>query len=165
MAIQLTDPYEIHMYQLGRLITNLHSLEAILRIALLDSKNNSNIFYLQVGDLVDISAISQWEYLPDLIEKYNTKVSVTFPQYKLSNKADIVLLRNALAHGIILGKNSHPPHVLLKFGKSKGFPDKANVEFAQEMTDQWLQTQCNLIFEAINKVVEYLHAYGRAEFV
>lgn len=157
--MQLTKPIDIYAYHLGTLIGNLHSLEVALRVAL--SKGQFTVdLGVSEGQQVDTSAINEWAYLSRLVRRYNAQVSQTHPQYILAKGQALVDLRNALAHGIVLAKAPQPPLRLLKFGKVGGSKGKVVVEFSAEMTDQWLQNQRSIVWQAVETVGRYLEELG-----
>jgi len=157
--MELTSLIDIYAYHLGTLIGNLHSLEVALRVAL--SKGQFTVdLGVSEGQQVDQSAINEWAYLSDLVRRYNAQVSQTHPHYVLTKGLAIIDLRNALAHGIVLAKAPQPPLRLLKFGKVGGSKDKVVVEFSAEMTDQWLQDQRRMVWNAVEIVGRYLQELG-----
>lgn len=155
--MELTDPADIYAYYLGTLVGNLHSLEVLLRIVLSGGKWTLNLD-ARPGDKVDLSAINEWASLSELVQRYNATVGRTHPQHLLTEGARIVKLRNALAHGMVVARSPQPPLRLIKFGKVKGSRDKATVEFAAEMTDDWLREERSLIREAIETVSAHVKA-------
>lgn len=160
--MEVTQPIDIYAYHLGTLVGNLHSLEVALHVAL--SKGNWVLSPdLSTGQEVGHDAVNQWAYLPNLVQRYNEAVEPLNPEWVLARGEDIVQLRNALAHGIVIARSPQPPLRLIKFGKVSRSKDKALVEFSAEMTNEWLIEQRRLIWDAIRTVAEYLKHLGIGE--
>lgn len=160
--MELTQRIDIYAYHLGTLLGNLHSLEVALRVALSQGRWTLNAD-APVGQEVELNAVNEWAYLSELVRRYNERVTPVNPDWALARGEDIVRLRNALAHGIVVGRSPEPPLRLIKFGKVRGSTDKAVVEFSAELTEAWLIEQRRRVWDAVNTVGAYLKHLGIGE--
>jgi len=144
------DPY---VMKLGKILGNLHSLEALLRVFLanLDERDalapGQTFDNLKVGDSVAESPFTNWDTLGALIRKYNAIVQD-------SHRVDgsLVDLRDALAHGRFWSGSNSFPLQLLRFSRpEKG---RTTVTWSQTIDDEWLDLQIRRVFEAVTKVAE-----------
>ena len=158
--MELTDPQDIYAYHLGSVWGRLLSLEALLRIAISKGAFRAPAGVHQ-GDEVEADALNQWGFLSDLIQKYNGMVATSHSEFTLVNGNDIVQLRNALAHGMAgrIGQegDAEPgPMRLVKFGRLNTATKKVSVEFAADMTTEWLARQRALVQVAIQTAASYV---------
>ncbi len=157
--MELTDPLDIYAYQLGAVWGRLFSLETLLRLAI--SGGNLKIpFNASIGDETEIDAVNRWGYLSELVRQYNTIAAAERPESVLPAGDDIVVLRNALAHGIAISASPAPPLRLLKFGKPNTTTGRVTVDFAADMTPEWLERQQRLVQSAIESVASYVKVKG-----
>ncbi len=107
---------------LGKLKSNLISLETILRFCILkkegDEKNFISPFKTEIGDIIKIDAFTNYDDLGKLIDKYN--------DYQLENekidKDKIVSIRDLFAHGRAFSSTEESPLVIVKYSKpNNGF--------------------------------------------
>ncbi len=96
-----------------------------------------------------------WAYLSQLIPQYNEKVSGSHPECVIADD-DIVVLRNALAHGIAISISPSPPLRLIKFGSPNVATGKVKVDFVADMTDEWLEHQQRLVQKEIEVALAYI---------
>jgi hypothetical protein len=166
--MELTDPLDIYAYHLGAVWGRLSSLETLLRVAI-SGGNFRAPFGVEVGDEIEPDALNRWGYISGLIDQYNSVVAAAHPDCILGARDEILQLRNALAHGIAVGigrdgdpePGSEPPLLrLLKFGKPSATTGRVTVDFAANMTTEWLDQQQRLIQDAIQTVVLYLRTEG-----
>jgi len=157
--MELTDPLDIYAYRLGALWGRLMSLETLLRLAISGGKFALPLDAV-VGDEADVEAVNRWGYLSELVHQYNTIAASQRPEHMLASGDGIVALRNALAHGIAVSKSPAPPLRLLKFGKLNATTGRVRVEFAADMTAEWLDQQQRIVQEAVQNVVSYIKAKG-----
>jgi hypothetical protein len=156
--MELTDPLDIYAYHLGALWGRLMSLEVLLRMAISRGKFKAPL-KVSAGDEMDHDVINRWAYLSSLVPEYNSIVATSHPECVISG-ANIVTLRNALAHGIAISTSPSPPLRLVKFGKLDQSTGKVKVDFATDMTTEWLEEQQHLVQSAINNVISYIKATG-----
>jgi hypothetical protein len=167
--MELTDPDDIYAYHLGSVWGRLLSLETLLRVAI-SRGNFKALFGVDVGDEMGTDDLTRWRYLSELVRRYNSIAAATRPECVLVAGDEILQLRNALAHGMAVRTGragdaepeSPPPFRLLKFGKPSLETGRVTLEFAADMTPEWLDRQQRKIHEAIQTVVLYVTAEGIA---
>lgn len=145
-----------HAKHLGGLVTNLQSLEFILRIfhnrqpgaRPIGFPEGSNIYESQVGQQVPESDLTSYDSLGTLITKYNAVMDEKGVE-KLD--ATIVDLRDALAHGRVSAALPDDHMRLLKFDRPRH--GVVRVAFNQEMSEDWFKAQKTRVYAAI-KVVQ-----------
>lgn len=115
-----------YLVALGKVIANLHSLEAMLRIFLAHVETRR---YERTGTSVDLDRLSAGDYVAEdyftnydtlgkLIGTYNSLAPSPLPE-RLRVDETIVDIRDALAHGRVLGQGPSPPMTLYKFSKPR----------------------------------------------
>jgi hypothetical protein len=124
-----------HALGLGKLMGNLQSLEATLRIFLTRADRPKN--YMTEGTL------------GQLVKKYNRDLSKDERSLYRVNKS-IVKVRNALAHGLIFPSDMRMPLPLTLLHK--------NLQF--QMTMEWFEEQQALVRDQINRIVDYAKKRG-----
>jgi hypothetical protein len=142
---------EEHYLGVGRLVSNLQSLEFLLRIFLCEA--NGEAFDLPKVSTASMPTnhLTNYNSLGQLIDKYNIALS---PDEANAHSVDrgIVGVRDALAHGRLCSKDEGLfPLTLYKFGK----PDKAGtvpIEHVTIITADWLKTGANLASSGMQKV-------------
>ena len=146
---------------LGRLVSNIQTLELLLRACLFEdeiakglSKQSINIELVK-GEIVDENAFTNWDTLRDLIQKYNE-----LPISKgLTIDETLVDIRDAIAHGRVFADTPLGINQLVRFQKPK--KNKVEVEFSVSMTEEWFGTQIRRFYDAVRKVDE-VHKRQRA---
>ena len=119
-----------HAKGLGRLWGNLQSLEATIRIFLARSDPS-------------INSIISGDFFGTLVRKYNDQLRNGEP-YSIDGQ--VVTIRNALAHGLVIAPAQLTPVVSLPLTL---FHDGQSYE----MTVGWFQDQQTLVQDQINHVV------------
>jgi hypothetical protein len=160
--MELTDPLDIYACHLGALWGRLMSLEVLLRITISGGQFKAPLT-VKAGEDVDQDAINRWAYLSSLIPEYNNIVVRASHANCAISGDEIVALRNALAHGIAISTSPSPPLRLVKFGKLDHATGKVKVDFAGEMSDEWLKQQQVLVQRAIDSVATYIKATNIAQ--
>ena len=138
---------------LGRLVGNLLSLELCIRLVLheYDGKPRSHSDLaltsdLRVGDQLQVNALTSWDSLGQLIDKYNAAHSAR-PDLQLDTT--LKTLRDAFAHGRIL---SDDPGVPLRFVRlSQPRAGAVTVEMMQPLTVEWMRDQVRRVRESLVK--------------
>ena len=128
-----------HLWNVGMLIAQLQSLEFSARIAIATmtgTRSGADLRALQPGQWVS----------EDPITNYDGLVSAR-PQLDV---AEIVNLRDQLAHGRVASGDPTFPLILLKFGRS--LDGKVPVLARIEMTETWFANQWGLVYEALQTV-------------
>jgi hypothetical protein len=139
---------------LGKVVANLLSLELLLRTHLskVDGTDfvDKNPHAASGGDWVNETALTDFRPLSKIIERYN-ELAVKHGAPDIS--ADIVALRNAIAHGRLgtIGDGDH--FHLIKYSSPKA--GKVRIEFNQQLSAQWFDKANEQVRDAILKVVEY----------
>lgn len=144
---------------LGRLVANLVALEMNLRIALYLQETPRDkwapktfrLANVNVGGELEESWLCRWAYLSEAVKAFNAlQLSGDRPQID----SEIVDLRNAPAHGSILGEDSGKPMALIRF--SRATQGKCRVAEKHVMTIEWLKSQTQQVFEAVRIVHDRL---------
>ena len=148
---------EKYLLALGKIVSNLHGLEVLLRVFLhnVDKKRYGTsppevaLNKINVGVAVPENYFTNYDSLGDLIQKYNNLVAKLGEQ-ELRIDETIVTLRDAIAHGRVLGLKPEPPFQLYKFGK----PTKKQVPVIDiiDLTDARLKKEIGCVFEELMKV-------------
>jgi hypothetical protein len=142
---------EKYVLGIGRIKTNLFSLEFKLRSFLVNIKGRDlekNLDEMQLGEMVSVNAMTNYDTLDILIGKYNNCVR-EFSEDFLIDKTPVAL-RDAFAHGRVFSREETGPYFLLKFDKPDG--GQVKVDFKALLTDDWLKSQKNCIAEEVYKI-------------
>jgi len=157
--MQTQKAFDNYQSALGRTIGNLHSLELLLRLFLhnVDARRYGSpppevgLDKIKVGDVVPENYFTNYDSLRDLVKKYNNLVtSQKAPGFCVDET--VVKLRDALAHGRVLGQQPAPPLQLYKFGKPKSH--QVTVEYVADLTETELAGYIRRLFEQLKKVGE-----------
>jgi len=152
------DSVEKHAENLGRLNTNLHSLEVTIRDFLFNdaeglqvvTKHLQSLRKLKVGQSIPENLFTNYDDLRTLIRKYNKRVEAIAKKLRVDES--IVGLRDALAHGRVFSYGPSPPMLLLKFSPpQKGY---VKVEFSAVMTIDWFDKQVEWVKRELDKAIE-----------
>jgi hypothetical protein len=154
-----------HALKLGKLLGNLQSLEAVLRVYLVKIGDKSrprktiqhSYWNLRVGDVIEVDEFSNYDSLGKLIRKFNDDIRARDTSLLIDR--DMVEIRDVLAHGRIAGEREDTVTLkIVKFGPpSKG---KVIVVFSALMDDAWFAQYIPLSHEQIIKVGEALKRYA-----
>ena len=143
-----------HEANLGSLLTNMLSLEMLLRLYLFNKEiktpdNTFNLNSLKQGDIVPKNYFTDTCTLRPLIERYNTYCKADFSELCIDpNLADI---RNALTHGRVLSSDPTFSKIqLFNFVSEK--QGQIRVSFAALMTKDWFAKQIRLFLDAMSNV-------------
>ena len=133
---------------LGRLVGNLSSLEWVLRnvlyvVGLPDSAfpEGVSLRTAKPGERLPLNALTSWDTLEKLIKAFN-QISAT------PIDSELKILRDAFAHGRLLGADEWDQFALMKF-----FPPDSNgvvVEARYDLTLEWMNEQIMRVGEAID---------------
>lgn len=145
-----------HALCLGTLLTNLQTLEFLLRLFLYKRRSRPHISFvrgqnltgLRVGKVLPENAVTDYDSLRKLILRYNAIAARKDPGLKIAE--DLVSLRDALAHGRVFVPKTGLPLQLLKFTKPRNRSVK--VEFSAALTVEWLANQGTRVLAEIEKV-------------
>jgi hypothetical protein len=131
----------------------LQALETVLRY-FIAKKDGEAIEFPKPGDTtVKLSYLTRFISLGKLIKTYND--ALTKAEQKFAVDTDTVHVRDAIAHGRLV-TTKELPFRLWKFGAHKG--DKVEIEFSEELTDDWLKTKSAAIDAEKQKVVDCFKA-------
>ena len=109
------------------------------------------LFSAQRGDQVPLNALTSWAQLGDLIKAFNDSQAAHDPPLHIDPA--LKGLRDAFAHGRIVGNDSLSNLILMRFAKPHGAVVK--VEERHELTLEWMKAQTVRVREALQI------AYGR----
>lgn len=148
---------------LGKIVANLQSLEFTLRAFLYQRGDpphqplaaGADLYDLRVGDAAPENALTSYDSLGQLVDRYNRVVND--PQLALDRS--VVELRDALAHGRVSAPLEATNLSLLKFERPKA--GRARVVYCQELTPQWLSDQVKRTVGELRKVAKA----GGAQFM
>lgn len=136
---------------LGLLVANLQSLEFALRAALFNHNNRSTsglkFEEIQVGDEVDENEFTNYNTLRELIDKYNKQIA-TDEASKIDT--DIIIIRDALAHGRVSSSSPTEHMRIIKFNKPKS--KKVIVNFSEKMSESWMKSTIKRVYNEVQKV-------------
>jgi hypothetical protein len=146
-----------HTQGVGGIVTNLLALETVLRYFLL-KLNGEEVHFPTVGDReAKITYLTRFANLSKLISEYHAALSET-EKKKYGVDTSVVAIRNAFAHGRLLTSKEIPAR-LWKFGSHK-LGHVVDIEFCEELTDEWLKKTTLLVDQQRQKVVDCFHARG-----
>lgn len=154
-----------HALKLGKLLGNLQSLEALLRVYLLKigekakpPKSIQHAYWnLRVGDVIDEDEFSNYDTLGTLIRKFNDDVEKRDRALRVD--AVVVEVRDVLAHGRVAGDEEDTTTLrIVKFGKPVG--GHATVVVSSLMDDAWFEKHIPISLDQILKVGKALERYA-----
>lgn len=146
-----------HALHLGKLVGNLQSLEALLRVYLLaiaqkqmpPTSAGPSYWNLSVGDVVGEDAFTNYDSLGSLVQKFNADIQLK--DVTLVVDSAVVAVRDLLAHGRIAADNPDPVRLkIVKFDK----PSSGTVKVVASalMDEAWLKAQNDLVFAQLQHV-------------
>jgi hypothetical protein len=146
-----------HARHLGGLLGNLQSLEFLLRLFL--SKlpdaaptgvpSGTDIYSFPVGAELPENNFTNYDSLTQLLNKFNAEMQLRGEQLI---DDDLVILRDALAHGRVSAAVENENLRLLKFDKP--IQGKVRVAFNEVMTEAWFTAQKARVNAAIHYVFQ-----------
>ena len=146
-----------HIQHLGKLVGNLQSLEAMLRLFLAAvAKKQQSLgkvgqpdWNLAVGDVVPEDAFTNYDSLGVLISKYNANIANR--DKALVVDAAVVSVRDLIAHGRVAADWPDPAHLrILKFEQPSG--GSVKVVASELMSDAWFNVNNDLVRAQLRKV-------------
>ncbi len=147
-----------YLVALGKVISNLHSLEAVLRIflAYVETRRyertgtSVDLDGLSVGDYVEEDYFTNYDTLAQLIGTYNRLAPSPLPEH-LRVDETIVDIRDALAHGRVLGSEPSVSTLrLYKFSRPHG--GRVRVTHVIDLTEAQLVQMRAQALEGIQRV-------------
>jgi len=143
--------HEDHIRGLGLLVSYFQALEFALRAV---CKNNEihkmykiNYSTLKAGDSVPVDAMTNYDSLGTLIEKYNTLTT-----QELRIDIGLVAIRDALAHGRVFSDTPTQPMRLFKFEKPKN--GMTTVSFAETLDQDWFFRTSIHVYHEVEKAMK-----------
>ena len=142
-----------HSSYLGKLVHNFQCLETWLRFALLKLETSQHaeaeidFERLSVGAALSANEVTDYATLATLIERFNARM--TTKGAKTLNLA-LVNIRDAIAHGRVVGTVSGFPLRLVKFSKPKS--GQVTLVLNEIMNRQWFELQILRTNRAIERV-------------
>jgi hypothetical protein len=149
---------------IGRIVTNLQSLEFVLRLFLCETvgPNDPGLRYdqLAVGDRVQENPLTEYPGLESVVKRVNRHLE----EHREADRIDpsLVDLRDELAHGRVMGLSLQGPWRLLKFSPPENHT--VRVEEAVDLTPEWLALQIQRTYGELQKVIRLSQKLGLACF-
>jgi len=146
-----------HALHLGKLVGNLQSLEALLRVYLLaiaqkqwpPASTGPSYWNLSVGDVVGEDAFTNYDSLGALISKFNADVQPRDATLRVD--AAMVSVRDLLVHGRVAADDPDPGRLkIVKFDKPNNGTVK--VSACAFMDEAWFNTQNDLASAQLRRV-------------
>ncbi len=140
---------------------NLHSLEFMLRIVILRLNGGKNTSFRyeeqKEGDLIPVTPLTNYDNLGDIINKYHIICNKYHEDKLLIQRDKILKIRDGLAHGRVSAgtKNNH----LFLFKFSKPIKGKVKIEIAEELNEQFLNSQVKLTYSELINVNKFYLKY------
>jgi hypothetical protein len=158
-------PLEWLALGIGKLKLNLLGLEFYMRACLCQverGKTLPSLFTLEEGETVEENALTNYDGLQDVIDKYNRAVAKDNADLKVGDW--VVSLRHILAHGRIIAGERHPL-TFYKFSKPRRVGEElvVEVQHAAEVTQEWLEEQLRRVGREVRKVHSAAQLYHDRE--
>ncbi len=163
--MQTQNLFDNYLRDLGKVIGNLHSLELMLRLFLhnVELKRYGSpppevsLDKIKVGDFIQENYFVNYDSLGDLVNKYNDIIT-SRGSSELSVDETTVKLRDAFAHGRVLGSQPSPPFKLYKFGRPSR-KCRVKVQRIANLTEKELAEYIRHVLNQIKKVEEACKLY------
>ena len=163
--MQTQNLFDNYLRDLGKVIGNLHSLELMLRLFLhnVELKRYGSpppevsLDEIKVGDFIQENYFVNYDSLGDLVNKYNDIIT-SRGSSELSVDETTVKLRDAFAHGRVLGSQPSPPFKLYKFGRPSR-KCRVKVQRIANLTEKELAEYIRHVLNQIKKVEEACKLY------
>jgi hypothetical protein len=161
VVVQMID----HSKGIGNIVVNLQALELVARriVSELEGTNGSPppgarpLSEVCAGDSVPETALTNFDTLGEVLKKCNKLFEKNGDPYRVDTA--LVRLRDAIAHGRVMAKdNPNAPNRLYKFSRPK--EGMVKVEFAQELSEEWLQSMVERLFNETTGLMEAAKRMG-----
>jgi hypothetical protein len=140
--------WQDHTHQVGCIVTNLQSLETILRYFLL-RVHGQQVQFPKVGDVTAAKTyLTNYMSLGQLVDEFNNALTQAESEFKVDR--EVVVIRDSVAHGRLLTEKELP-YRLWKFGKK--INGRVTIDFCEELTLDWLKVKSQMIFGEKEKVM------------
>jgi hypothetical protein len=145
-----------HTQLVGAIITNLQALETVLRYHSMGPKAR-DVQFPTVGaaDAVE-NDLTSYVSLGKLVKRFNNSLKPEEQQFKVDSQ--VVVIRDAFAHGRLITTEEKLPFQLWKFGKPEN--GRVPVEFYKELTVEWLTQTRDMLLTEKQKDVDCFSARG-----
>lgn len=148
--------FDDHTQGIGRIVTNPQSLGLYLRIFLCESRGEQPRLPA-IGDAnVQMTTLTNCASLNQLIAAYNAGLTVQEKNHAIGT--EIVTLRDAIAHGRILGIRPDVPVTLYKFGQP--IAGRVPVQMRVEISEDWLSQKMQLVHDQVLKIAACANSRG-----
>jgi hypothetical protein len=138
-----------HAKGVGKIVSNLESLELLIRIYLTSANSQKIEFPTPTTKELPETYITNYMPLDDLVEEYNESLE---PEEQIHGvNTEVVKIRDALAHGRIFSLTESFPVTIYKFAKPKD--GKAAVDYVETLTTDWLKEKNEMIRTQMNNVI------------
>jgi hypothetical protein len=136
-----------HCIGVGKIVTNLQSLEFVMRIFLADAHEQA--FTIPKNGDVSVPETFATNFLPlgDIITAYNASLSEAESAFRIDPK--FIALRDSIAHGRLLTQID-APLTLYKFGRPKS--GSVPIESLEVLTEDWMKTNRRDLYDSIQLV-------------
>jgi hypothetical protein len=148
---------ENHVLHLGKLVGNLQSLEALLRMYLQSITRKASgspvsgkpYWNMSVGDVVPENPFTNYDSLGTLLHKFNIDIEPCDRSLKLDSS--VVGIRDLLAHGRVAADAPDLTQMrIVKFDRPSS--GAARVAAAALMDEKWFETNIALVRDEIERV-------------
>jgi hypothetical protein len=102
------------------------------------------------------NGLTSYVSLSALVNRFNNSLKPDEQRFKVDSQ--VVIIRDAMAHGRLITSEEKLPYQLWKFGQPKN--GRVPVEFYKELTVEWLTETKRLIDAQRQKVVDCFKARG-----
>jgi len=149
-----------HASDLGKLVSNLQSLEFALRAFLVNDEiragrsfpQSANLNNMDIDDVVPLNAFTNYDTLGQLVRKYNSNRTVS--SAGLTIDGTLADIRDAIAHGRVSASTPSEDLQLLKFSRPRRNEEYVKVTFSAAMTKEWFGEQIRRTHNAVLRVNE-----------
>ena len=139
-----------YLLGLGKIVSNLQSLEVCLRVFLCDANGQTFKFPKPGDNSLPDSYLTNYDSLGKLVGDYNAMLDVGDKVFEVDSQ--VVHIRDALAHGRLMSPGELFPLTLFRFDRPAN--GSAGIRFIVELTEAWFEKNRKLIHEQMMKVVE-----------
>lgn len=141
-----------HATSIGQIVTNLQSLELVLRLFLGETHQEKIEFPDPKAVSVPLTHLTNYDTLGRLIRKFNKALNED-ERKQFSVDEAVVNVRDAIAHGRIVGAYPNPPYMIYKFGSPDPHSRFVPVERREFMDDAWIDRNRQLVADQLQRVV------------
>jgi hypothetical protein len=145
-----------HTQLVGAIITNLQALETVLRYHSMGPKAR-DVQFPTAGALDAVeNDLTSYVSLGKLVKRFNTSLKPDEQRFKVDSQ--VIVIRDAFAHGRLVTTEEKLPFQLWKFGKPEN--GRVPIEFYKELTVEWLTQTRDMLLNEKQKVIDCFNARG-----